>query len=52
MAKTHGDIVDHSGYIAVAPSTTQAKESEYVGGWEKVENTRHHSSNPTGTPAK
>jgi len=52
MAKTHGKDVDPTGYIVVAPENkTAAKESEYVGGWEKVEpSTRHHV--PTGTSAK
>jgi len=50
IRETHGGI-DTTGHVVVAPPAKQAKESEYVGGWEKV-GEAHHSTPVTGTPSK
>jgi len=49
--KTHGDEVDITGHVVIAPENVkEGPASEYEGGWEKVG--KHGAHAPTGTPAK
>jgi len=55
IKKTHGDEVDVTGHIVIAPEVREGKKSDYEGGWKTVGKDGHHSGGPhivTGTPAK
>jgi gas vesicle protein len=57
IKKTHGDEVDITGHIVVAPENVkEGKPSDYEGDWQTVGKDGHHSGGPhivpNGTPAQ